>query len=461
MLLNYFKTTWRNLVKNKAYSVINIAGLSVGMAVAILIGLWIYDELTFNKSFPHYGQIASVMQHQTFNGDKGTQTEVPYLMAEELRKSYGADFTYLSMCTGTSEHILAFGEKKLAQNGDYYEPAITEILSLQMLRGTRAALKDNHSIILSASTAKALFGEGDPIGNVLKIDNKLMVIVSGVYADLPVNSDFRDLHFIAPWQLWIDNEKWPEKTTNPWRSNSYEVIAQLPPGADMDKISAKIKDAKLKMVTPEDAAFKPEIFLQPMSKWHLYAGFKNGVLSGGRIQYVWMFGTIGFFVLLLACINFMNLSTARSEKRAKEIGIRKTIGSLRSQLIRQFFCESLLTAACAFAFSLLLVELIIPFFNGVADKKMSILWVNPIFWLLSILFVIFITGLIAGSYPAALFIFIPAGKSFEGNIQSRETGCPSPQGIGGCSIYRFNYSYHRHHRCFPAGTVCKEPPCWL
>jgi ABC-type antimicrobial peptide transport system permease subunit len=170
----------------------------------------------------------------------------------------------------------------------------------------------------------------------------------------------------------------------------------------MNKVSATIKNVKLnalKSKSNDDARFRPEIFLHPMSKWHLYSDFKNGVSIGGRIQYVWLFGIIGIFVLLLACINFMNLSTARSEKRAKEVGIRKAIGSLRKQLILQFYSESLLIAVFAFIFSLILVQLALPFFNQVADKKIAVLWGSPMFWLAVIGFSLF-TGLIAGSYPA-------------------------------------------------------------
>lgn len=167
----------------------------------------------------------------------------------------------------------------------------------------------------------------------------------------------------------------------------------------MDKVSLKIRDVKLRKVNAELAKKKPSLFLHPMSKWHLYGEFKNGINTGGRIQYVYLFGIIGVFVLLLACINFMNLSTARSEKRAKEVGIRKAIGSLRSQLIYQFMSESLLCVGIAFALSILLVQLSLPFFNEVADKQMSILWSSPLFWLLGISFSI-LTGLIAGSYPA-------------------------------------------------------------
>jgi putative ABC transport system permease protein len=417
MIRNYLKIAWRNLIKNRMHSFINIAGLAVGMAVAILIGLWIWDELSFNKSFPNYDRIAVVMQHQTFNGDVSSQTAVPYLMGDELKKNYGGDFKYISMAKWTNDHILAFGEKKITKSGNYFEPQITEMLSLKMLKGTRSALRGYHSIILSESTAKALFGDSDPMNKLVKIDNQFDVTVTGVYEDLAYNSDFKDLTFIAPWKLYIDANNWSEKASNPWRNNSFQTFVQIADNADMDQVSAKIKDVKLKRVTPADAAFKPVVFLHAMRKWHLYSGFKNGVNAGGRIEFVWLFGIIGFFVLLLACINFMNLSTARSEKRAKEVGIRKAIGSLRGQLIRQFFCESLLVAVLAFVCSIALVVLILPFFNEVADKKMEVLWGNPSFWLLGLCFS-FITGLLAGSYPALYLSSFQPVKVLKGTFRA-------------------------------------------
>ena len=416
MFKNYFKTAWRNLIKNKANSIINITGLSVGMTVTMLIGLWIYDELSFNKKFDNYYAIAQVMQHQTFNGDVGTQYSLPYLMGDELKKNYGGDFKYVSMSSWNNQHIVAFGEKRITRSGSYMEPQITEMLSLKMIEGTRAALNDYHGIILSSSTAKALFGNADAMNKRIIIDNKFDVKVTGVYEDLPYNSNFRDLTFIAPWQLYIDNNNWMEKTTNPWRNNSFQTYVQIADNAGMQGISAKIKDVKLKNVYPADAAFKPVIFLLPMSKWHLYSEFKNGVNVGGRIQFVWLFGMIGFFVLLLACINFMNLSTARSEKRAKEVGIRKAIGSLRSQLIRQFFAESLLVSVFAFILSLILVQLIIPSFNEVADKKISILWTNYFFWIFGIAFTL-ITGFIAASYPALYLSSFKPVKVLKGTFR--------------------------------------------
>lgn len=280
------------------------------------------------------------MQHQTFNGETGTHASLPYPMSDVLKKEYGGDFKYISMSSFTHHHILSFGQNKITKGGNYFEPQITEMLSLKMIKGTRGALADKKSIILSSSTAKALFGDADPMDKVVKIDNDFDVKVTGVYADLPYNSDVYTFTFIAPWNLYFDNNNWPSKLTNPWRANAFRCFVQLADNADVNKVSTQIKDIKLRHVTKDDAVFKPVVFLEPVSKWHLYSEYKNGVNVGGRIEFVWLFGIIGFFVLLLACINFMNLSTARSEKRAKEVGIRKAIGSMRSQLIKQFFAES-------------------------------------------------------------------------------------------------------------------------
>jgi putative ABC transport system permease protein len=399
MISNYFKIARRNLVKNKGYSFINIAGLATGLAVAMLIGLWVFDELSFNKNFQHYDRLAVVKQNQTFNNEVGTQSAVPYLMGEEIRNKYGSDFKHVVMASMPSAGILSYGEKTISKRGNYFEPAITEMFSLHMLRGTRAGLKEINSILLSESTAKALFGDKDPLDKLIKMKNKDDFRVTGVYEDLPYNSDFKDVGFIAPWEFYISKEDWSEKKTNPWRANMFLTFVQIADHADMDKVSAKIRDVKLKKVRPQDAAFKPEVFLHPLSKWHLYSEFKNGKVAGGSIEFVWLFGIIGLFVLLLACINFMNLSTARSEKRAKEVGIRKTIGSVRSQLITQFFSESFLVVGLAFVLSLIFVLAALPFFNEVADKKIVFPWKEPLFWIASIGFSL-LTGIIAGSYPA-------------------------------------------------------------
>ena len=418
MLINYLKIAWRNLRRNRASAVINIAGLAIGMAVAIQIGLWMYDELSFDRNFANYDRIARVIQHVSNNGEVQTWHTVPYPLAEELRKNYGSDFKKVVMAGGWTEHILAYnGDNKLSKVGAYFEPGAPEMFSLKMMQGNWNSLDDPSSILLSASAAKACFGNENPVNKTLVIDKQVTVKVTGVYEDFPRNSSFASLDFISTWQAFVNSNNWIKTMEDPWRPNAFALFAELNPGADFATASAKIKDAKLKRVNPQLAKKKPAVFLHPMADWHLYASFENGKNTGGAIQYVWMFGITGIFVLLLACINFMNLSTARSEKRAKEVGIRKTMGSMRRQLILQFFSESLLTAILSFLLSMLLVQLCLPFFNSLADKKMSIPWNNLPFWLLAAGFTI-ITGLIAGTYPALYLSSFQPVKVLKGSFKA-------------------------------------------
>lgn len=417
MLKSHARVAWRNLLKNKSFSLINIVGLATGMVVALLIGLWIHDELTFDKNHANYDRIVAVMQNQTFNGVKGTQTSGPYLLGDEIRDKFGSDFKYISMASWNVDHILAHSNNAINKVGNFFEPDFPEMITLKMLKGTRAGLKDPASILLSASTAKALFGDTDPIDQLMKIDNRLDVKVTGVYEDLPHNSTFGELGFMAPWELYLSSQPWIRQMENPWRANFTQIYAQLADNADLEKVSAKIKDVKLHKVRAADAAYHPEIFLHPMSKWHLYDDWKNGINTGGRIQFVWLFGIIGIFVLLLACINFMNLSTARSEKRAKEVGIRKAVGSNRGQLIAQFFHESFLLTLIGFVLALVLVQLSLPAFNDLADKKLSLPLLNPIFWLAGLAVTLF-TGLVAGSYPALYLSSFQPVKVLKGTFRA-------------------------------------------
>lgn len=418
MFKNYLKIAWRALGKNRASAIINIGGLSIGMAVALLIGLWIWDELSFNKGVKNYNTIAQVMQNQTFNGEVQTWGSQAMQLGPELRNHYGSNFKHVVMSSFTNDHLLVFGDKKLVKPGDYMDPEIADMLALKMLNGSRAGLNDLNSIMLSGSVAKALFGDADPMGKIVKLDNRLPVKVTGVYEDLPGNSSFSNLYFIAPFQLMVKSEKFVENNVN-WGNSWFRVLVQIADNTTMQAVSAHIKDSKLKGVLKagdDDDRFKPEIFLFPMSRWNLYGDFKNGIDAGGRIQYVWLYGIIGVFVLLLACINFMNPSTARSQKRAREVGIRKTIGSLRRQLIGQFFCESLMVVLMAFVIAILLAQLSLPFFNEVAGKKMNIKWTEPLFWLLGIGFCL-ITGLIAGSYPALYLSSFKPVKVLKGTFK--------------------------------------------
>src|SRR5688500_11779762 len=203
MIRNYFKIAWRNLIKSKGYSAINIGGLAIGMAVAILIGLWIYDELSFDKYHKNYDRIVQVMQHQNFNGVRETQSANPAGMAGEIRRLYGSDFKYVLQSSWNYNHAIKYGDKIFLKPGSYFEPQVAEMLSLKMLRGTRNGLKEINSILISESVANAYFGKEDPIGKILRVDNKVDVKVTGVYVDLAENTSFKDLKYILSLDLYM------------------------------------------------------------------------------------------------------------------------------------------------------------------------------------------------------------------------------------------------------------------
>jgi len=392
MFKNYLKIAWRNLLKSKAYSSINIIGLATGMAVAILIGLWIWDELSFDHYHNNHNKLAWAMTTQTFNGETDTYPNICVPLEKELRIKYASDFKRLSI-TWNSTNILAVGDKQISQTGLWAQPDLPEMLTLKMNKGSRSAFNDPSSILLSASVATALFGNEDPTNKTVRVDNKTDMKVAGVYEDLPRNTTLYGTKFLLPWDNKVN---WWNTQGNAWSNHGCKLIAEVNDGVDFAKVSDKIKK-----ITQEHGyvVSNERISLQQMNNWHLYSEFKNGKQTGGRIQFVWLFGIVGVFVLLLACINFMNLSTARSEKRAKEVGIRKAIGSMRAQLIGQFLSESLLVSFLSLLFAIILVQLSISFFNGIADKNMSIPWSTPLFWLIILGFTWF-TGIISGSYPA-------------------------------------------------------------
>lgn len=424
MIKNYLKVAWRNLIKNKTHTFINVSGLSVGMAVAMLIGLWIWDELSYDKYHDNYNRVVKVMQHQAINGTTFSQVAIPIPLGTMLRNDYtgpNRDFKYMVLSSWNFEHILTVGDKKLSMTGSYMQPEAPDMLTLKMLKGTRKGLQDPLSIVISQKVATAMFGGDDPLGKTIRIDNKKDVTVTGVYEDLPRNTEFNELTYILPWELYVQTEEWLKRASTQWGNNSFQLFAQLNQNADIAKVDARIKDLKKKNIAAQGdkvgASFNPQVFLHPMEKWHLYSEFKDGKNTGGAIQFVWLFGIIGVFVLLLACINFMNLSTARSEKRAKEVGIRKAVGSVRAQLIAQFFSESLMVVAFAFVLCILLVWVTLPWFNQVAGKDMKVLWGNPVFWLLGVGFTL-LTGIIAGSYPAFYLSSFQPVKVLKGTFKA-------------------------------------------
>jgi ABC-type antimicrobial peptide transport system permease subunit len=398
MFTHYLKIAWRNLVKNKGYTIINVGGLALGMAVTLIIGLWIQDELTYNSYFQDKNKIAQVFQSQTFNNETGTGPAIPRPLEKAIKDGYGDNFKHLVMVTWTNDRYLKYEEKNLSRSGNYAQGEAPELFDLQIIKGEKDGLREINSIMLSESTAKALFGDDEPIGKTVQVSNQYDLMVSSVYKDIPINNSFNDTDFLIPWEQYLATTEWARNAEDNWGNNSFQMFVQMEDNANMARVSASISDIK-KDLNEDTAEFNPQIFLFPMKEWHLRSNFENGKQTGGRIKYVWLFGIIGAFVLLLACINFMNLSTARSEKRSKEVGIRKSIGSQRVQLIYQFLSESFLVVLFAFFIALLMVLLSLNGFNELARKEIAFPLSNPNFWGISFLFIIF-TALVAGSYPA-------------------------------------------------------------
>ena len=413
MFRNYLTSALRNLRRNKAHSFINIAGLSIGMAVALLIGLWIWDELSFDSYHTNYSHIAQVMENQSLQTGVNTMDVKPYPLAKELRDNFGADFKQVAAFTLAPstpiQQLTAKSDKKLTWTGGFADPQFPEMMTLRMVEGSRNALSDPTSILVSSSLATAIFGDQDAVGKTVRVGDRYNLQIKGVYADLPENTSFKGLAFIAPVHLMFDSTS----SDNDWYTSAFEIYVQLNAGVDPKTVSSKL--AKL-LQEHNKSVIKPVLFLYPMNQWHLYSEFKDGVAATGNIRYVWMFGIIGVFILLLASINFMNLATARSDRRAKEVGIRKAIGSERHQLITQFFGESLFMVSCAFVLALLLAQLLLPFFNEVAGKKMSIPWVTPIFWVCALAFLL-VMGFLSGSYPALYLSSFNPVKVLKGAFQ--------------------------------------------
>ncbi|HLY68777.1 MAG TPA: ABC transporter permease [Puia sp.] len=418
MLKNYFKIAWRNLLKNKAYSIINIAGLASGMAVAMIIGLWIYDEASANRHFKNYETIYQVMMHQTFDGVRYSQQALPYPMGEELKNKY-PDFKGVAMCDWGQQHSLMYGEKKFNKYGHFIGEDAVSMFSIKILNGDKYPLNDPYSIVLTDETAKTIFGDENPIGKVVKLDNQTNLKVTAIVPKQPKNSSI-SFDYLIPFQLQEIIYSWVKQyhKTN-WGNNSWQVFVQLNNNASFASVNAKIKNVVISHFTDENTLkhIIPEVFVHPMAKWRLYSDFENGRNTGGFIKYVRMFGILGLIVLLIACINFMNLSTARSEKRAKEVGVRKAVGSGRKQLISQFLSESMLISALAFLFALGIVIIALPYFNRLTDKAMGLQIASPLFWMIMIVFTL-ITGLLAGSYPAFYLSSFNPVRVLKGNLKA-------------------------------------------
>ncbi len=425
MFKNYLKIAWRNLKRNKAYSAINIGGLALGMAVVIMIGLWVLDEFTFNKYHENHDKIAQVYNRSKNldTGEIGSFPSTMYIMGTVIKDNHQDYFEHVLRGTWIGDYVLTNAGENYTQTGQFIESGALDMLSLNMIRGSHSSLEDLNSVVVSESAAFAVFGKQDPIGKSIKINNEMDAVVKGVYEDLPKNNSFENVKFFANWNLTEANE--PERfarSKTVWDDWSFQLYVQLKPEISFEAANAALRDLYFQY-GPSDSIEGYEKrgihpFAYQMDEWHLYSEFdEQGMPTKGRITFVWLFIAIGIFVLFLACINFMNLSTARSEKRSKEVGIRKTVGSKKKQLVIQFLSESLLISSLATVLAFLLVLHSLPWFNELAGKNMGIPWSNPFFWVAIVSFT-FLTGLLAGSYPALYLSSFSPIKVLKGTFKA-------------------------------------------
>ncbi|MBX2896005.1 MAG: ABC transporter permease [Cyclobacteriaceae bacterium] len=392
MLFNYLKIAFRNLKRNSIYSFINITGLAVGITCSVLIFLWVVNEKTYDRFHPNYEQLGQFWLHNEFSDNIASYNSVP-LPLYEFMKTYDSRIKNTAIAHWPYSQLLTVGETKIRQEGQFVTPEFLEMFAFPFIKGSPASLHDPSAILLTESLAKNLFGDEDPMNKTVVLDNNYSLHVTGILKDLPQNSSFQ-FRFLVPWAIFAGQD-WVKQNQNMWDDQSFQVFVELQPGAQLKEVNASIKDV-IRQKEPEE---KVDLFIHPLKDWHLRSQFKNGVQTAGMDEYVNGFTLIAVFILVIACINFMNLATARSEHRAREVGIRKSVGSRRSDLIWQFIGESVLITTLAFGLALVLVELTLPLFNSLVGKKLFIAYSSPFSWLLAILFIV-LTGFFAGSYPA-------------------------------------------------------------
>jgi ABC-type antimicrobial peptide transport system permease subunit len=390
MFANYLKTTFRNLWKNKGYSFLNIFGLAIGIACAALIFLWVEDEVNYNNYYSNKENLYKIKDHQTYDGTTFTFDATPGPLAGGIKDEIPG-IKNTARYTFGNQLLFSVGEKNINELGNYVDSAFLKMFQLQFLKGNPStAFSQLNSVVISEKMAKKFFNSTNVLGKSIKVNNKEDYIITGVVKDLPENVTVK-FQWLAPFQNFENQNNWLLQ----WGNNGVATFVETEPNADIAAINKKLYnylDTKAK-----DLTAKFEIY--PMSRWRLYDSWQNGKEVEGRIKYVKLFSLIAWIILIIACINFMNLSTARSEQRAKEVGVRKVLGAGKNNLIFQFIGESLLMALLSAIFAVILIFLALPSFNNMVEKDLTIALGNP-FHTGALLLIALICGIVAGSYPA-------------------------------------------------------------
>lgn len=406
MISNYFKVASRIMARNKVYSTINISGLALGITGAALLFTWINHEFSYDQFHTDKHRIYKAWNRALENGQINCWDITPRILAPTLKEEFSPVETAISYARWDSKHLLIVDETRLFKtSGAYTDPTFLTLFSFPLLKGNPdKALENPNSIVLTESFARQLFGDREAFGETVTIsqsDHRFEFTVTGILKDLPSNTDF-DFEYLIPFQFL---ESLGEKNTY-WGNNSVSTYVKLKEGNKLTTFNELVKGIVKKHFADGQHI---EIFLYPLTKMRLYSRFENGIPAGGRIEIIWMLGVLGTCLVIIACINFINLSTARAQRRAKEVAVRKVTGALRHSLVMQFLCESVLVALGAGILSLFATYLLLPFFNVLVEQQLSLDFGNPAFWTFSSGLVLLI-GLLAGAYPAFyLSAFRPAG----------------------------------------------------
>ncbi len=411
MLQNFFVVAWRNLRRNGLYSTVNIAGLSIGIACSILILLWVADETSYDSFIPKNDRLHQVWANAQFDGSISSWRSIP-LPSYEALKSGHSDIVNTCVTGWGGDRLLTVGEKRIIKPGYYASNEFLEMFEFPLLIGSaETALDDPSSIVITKDLATILFGNEDPLGQFIKVDDKSLLKVTGILENIPSNSSF-EFEYLIPWKHRESIEPWVVSNKTNWGNYSFQVFIEI---SDKSKAIAVEEGIKNMLTENGQDDIPREFFLHPMPKWRLYSNFENGVATGGMSDYVQLFTIIAGFILVIACINFMNLATARSERRVREVGIRKSLGSTRQQLISQFIGESVFISSISYIIAVVLAFVCLKPYNLLVEKELFIDFTSSQFWLFS-LAVIIITGVLSGSYPALYLSSFDPVKTLKGSV---------------------------------------------
>ena len=412
MIKNYFKTSWRNLIRNKAFSTINVLGLALGLTSSLFIFLWVKDERSMDNFHKNATYLFDVYERVFSDGKLETAPWTPGPLANELKRTI-PEIKYASGFSRDDQGLFEVKEKIISLQGSFADSDFFKMFSYPLLQGTpTSALNNVGAIAISRKMAENFFGSpAEAFGKTLRYNNYTNLKVSAVFENLPENSS-QKFDYLVNWKFLLDTVSWLKE----WIYRTPYTFIQLQPNADPARVEAKIKNFLTAYINGRDAGFHLELGLQRFNEMYLNSNYQNGKPDGGRIEYVQLFSVVAIFILLIACFNFMNLATARSTKRAKEVGVRKVIGALRKTLITQFIWEAMLLAFFATVFALILVLLLLPAFNYLTAKQIEFPFSSFSFWS-TIVGLVFLTGLISGSYPALFLSSLRPIKVLKGALK--------------------------------------------